>query len=229
MLISHRKKFIYTKTAKTGGTSIEVYFEPYCMPENEWTFSHARDAYVGPAGIIGYRGSDAKGQVWYNHLPAREIKNQIGAATWNAYFKFCVIRNPFDRMVSAFHFAAASPKEQPGGGQGDVRDVVRRFREWLPVHGNRFLDRNKYTIDGQLCVDYVIRYEQMEKGVQHVCHVLRVPFEPERIPHLKGGLRPQGVQLSDYYDAKTIDFICREYQFEIEHFGYVPPARSAAA
>ena len=36
MLISHRKQFIYTKTYKTAGTSVEVYFEPYCMQEGEW-------------------------------------------------------------------------------------------------------------------------------------------------------------------------------------------------
>jgi hypothetical protein len=200
------------------------------MPENEWTFSHAREAYVGSTGIIGYRGSEAKGQLWYNHLSAREIKNQIGAAIWDAYFKFCVIRNPFDRMVSAFHFAAANlQKEQPAGGQLDVRDLAHRFREWLPAHGKKFLDRNKYTIDGKLCVDYVIRYEQMDKGVQHVCSVLGVPFEPERIPRLKAGTRPQGVELIEYYDAKTIDLVCGQYQFEIENFGYAPPTRPTAA
>lgn len=35
MLISHRKRFIFTKTAKTAGTSVESYFEQYCMPEGE--------------------------------------------------------------------------------------------------------------------------------------------------------------------------------------------------
>jgi hypothetical protein len=228
MLISHRKKFIYTKTAKTGGTSIEVYFEPYCMPENEWTFTHAREAYVGPTGIIGYRGSAADGQLWYNHLPAREIRNQIGAAIWDEYFKFCVIRDPFDRLVSAFHFAVVKEQKQQSA-QADVAALTRQFREWLPNHGKRFLDRNKYTIDGKLCVDYVIRYEQMHAGVQHVCDVLGIPFEPERIPHLKGGVRPQGIPLAEYYDAKAVSFVRDQYRFEMEHFGYAPPARAAAA
>ena len=55
MLISHRKRFIYTKTVKTAGTSVESYFEPYCMREGEWSFSHSRAEYVSEAGIVGIR------------------------------------------------------------------------------------------------------------------------------------------------------------------------------
>ena len=47
MLISHRKQFIYTKTAKTAGTSVESYFEKYCMPEGKWQFSHGHRRLLG--------------------------------------------------------------------------------------------------------------------------------------------------------------------------------------
>lgn len=103
MLISHRNKFIFTKTAKTAGTSIELYFEPYCMPEGSWSPSHARDEYIGDTGIIGYRGTNPKGRTWFNHMSARRIRQLVGDDVWNSYYKFSIIRNPFDRLVSAFH------------------------------------------------------------------------------------------------------------------------------
>ncbi len=62
MLVSYRKKFIYTKTAKPAGTSVESFFEQYCMPEGEWEFTHASEEYVSKEGIIGYRGTNAKGR-----------------------------------------------------------------------------------------------------------------------------------------------------------------------
>ena len=100
MLISHINQFIYTKTAKTAGTSVESYFEKFCMPEDEWEFSHARDEYVSKEGIIGYRGNDARGKKWVNHMSALEIRNNIGNSIWNSYFKFCVIRKyPLDFFV----------------------------------------------------------------------------------------------------------------------------------
>ena len=36
MLVSHARKFIYTKTLKTAGTSVEVFLEPYCRPPAKW-------------------------------------------------------------------------------------------------------------------------------------------------------------------------------------------------
>jgi len=54
VLVSHRLRFIYTKTAKTGGTSVESYVDD-CMPEGEWSASHARDAHESPEGIVGRR------------------------------------------------------------------------------------------------------------------------------------------------------------------------------
>lgn len=53
MLVSHRKKFIYTKTVKAAGTSVVSYFEKSCMPEGAWEFAHFRDEYVSEEGILG--------------------------------------------------------------------------------------------------------------------------------------------------------------------------------
>ena len=91
MLVSHRTNFIYTKTVKTAGTSVESYFEPYCMNEGEWEFMHLRDKYVSEAGIIGARGKNARDDIWWNHMPAVQIETLLGSETWEQYFKFCVV------------------------------------------------------------------------------------------------------------------------------------------
>ena len=89
MLISHRKKFIYTKTVKTAGSSIESYFEQYCMPNGDWEFTAGREEpYINETGIIGYRGNKPSNKEWYNHMPAAMIKDKIGNSTWDNYFKF---------------------------------------------------------------------------------------------------------------------------------------------
>jgi Sulfotransferase family len=38
----------------------------------------------------------------YNHTPAEEIRELARREVWDGYHKFCVIRNPFDRVVSYF-------------------------------------------------------------------------------------------------------------------------------
>ncbi len=230
MLVSHRFRFIYTKTSKTASTSVESYFEPFCMPEGSWKPSHARDTIESEAGIIGYRGSNSRGQKWHGHMPAEQIKEQVGDAVWNDYFKFCVIRDPFDKAVSAFHFAEYNQEQRTGVAKLLVRikrflrgaSAEKRFRKW--VARSRFKDdRNKYMIHNELCVDHFIRYENLEQGIKEVCEKLGLPFEPERLPTFKAGIRPQGRDLSSYYDSATAKRIAKQFAWEIETFGYQSP------
>lgn len=239
MLISHKNQFIYTKTEKTAGTSIESYFEKFCMPEDDWEFSHAREEYVSEDGIIGYRGNDARGKQWVNHMSALEIRNKIGNSIWNSYFKFCVIRNPFDKLISGFFFVEEQKRHRSFTqdlksrvkkimGKGEPIDCIKgedsiaRFRSWLR-NGGSIIDRDKYLIKGEICVDYFIRYEDLENGIKHVCNVLDIPFESERIPRLKSGLRNRKIPLHDFYDEQTIQIVTRLYEFEIETFDYSMP------
>jgi len=70
---------------KTAGTSVESYFEPYCMPEGVWHFSDGRDEYVSETGIIGCRTKDVSGYKWFNHMPASLVQEQLGQKLWEKY------------------------------------------------------------------------------------------------------------------------------------------------
>lgn len=233
MLISHRKKFIYTKTVKTAGTSVESYFEKYCMPEGEWVFTGGREEYISSDGIIGYRGIDARGKKWRNHMPAKEIRNNISIPIWDSYFKFCVIRNPFDKLISGFYFfekqkqnpkLQANRQSEISQSLDNINDEgpIERFRSWIK-NGEAVIDRDKYLIDQEICVDYFIKYEELENEIKHVCGVLDVPFEPERIPKMKAGVRNREIPIRQFYDEETIEIVKRMYQFELEEFKYSIP------
>lgn len=218
MLISHRKKFIYTKTVKTAGTSVESYFERYCMPEGEWEFSHTREQYVNSEGIIGQRGGDIKGKEWFNHMSAADISEKIGSHIWNSYFKFCVVRNPFDKLVSFFYFL-----EKQGHLDPDENDnQIERFRKWIRS-GISVIDRDKYMIGGEMSVDYIIRYEDLESGIRYVCDKVDVPFEPADIPRLKSAVRDRSIPVNHFYDRETARIVGEVYEFEIREFGYALP------
>ena len=214
MLVSHRKKFIYTKTAKTASTSVESYFEMYCMPMGEWEFQHARDEYESEAGIIGYRGPETPGKRWFNHMAAEKIRDAVGPEVWDSYFKFSVIRNPFDKLVSGFFFAE---KES-----GSAAELIAGFRAWVKS-GGEIIDRHTYTIDGALCLDYFIRYENLEAGIHEVCDVLGIPFEADRLPRLKAAFRQRDIPLADFYDEETTEIVRTKYAFELAQFNYHSP------
>lgn len=62
MLVSHRHRFIFVKTRKSAGSSVELAFEPFARPEGstppggEWGF--ATEEMVTDAGVVGYQDYD---------------------------------------------------------------------------------------------------------------------------------------------------------------------------
>lgn len=220
MLISHRKRFIYTKTLKSASTSVEVYFEPYCFPPGQYHFMHFRPQYESESGIVGFRGRnrDNVGNRWYHHAPAAEIKAKIGDRIWGDYFKFCVVRNPFDKLVSAFHFYVLSKARC---ADLPFEQIRAQFRRWMLRRMFPFPDDwSIFTIDDRVCVDYVIRFEQLLTGVEEVCRRLAIPFEPDRLPRLKAETNPRLRHFSEYYDSETTQIAAEKYERDIRQFGY---------
>lgn len=230
MLISHRYRFIYTKTAKTAGTSVESYFERFCMPEGEWQQLHAREAYESSTGVIGYRGPDtAKVPKWYNHMSAALIREQIGADTWNRYFKFCVVRNPFEKAISAFaHFARnySIPADEAGLSFRREHPLFteeqRRFLHWLSLVGPP-IDRDKYLIGSVFCLDDVMRYEALQDEVPRLCKRIGVPWNVSMLPQFKADIRDTRCTVTALYTPPAVRLVETAYEYEMKTFGYTSP------
>lgn len=75
---------------------------------------------------------------------------------------------------------------------------IERFRSWIN-NGATPVDRDKYMIDGEACVDYFIRFEHLRDDIAKVCGKRGIPFEPERIPECKKGHRPEDIAVKAYY------------------------------
>lgn len=234
MLVSHRKKFIFTKTVKTAGTSVESYYEPFCMPEDKWEESHCRDEYVSDTGIIGYRGVGPSGCVYFNHMPAAKIRDLIGEETWSNYFKFTVVRNPFSKLVSGwYHFhrpkvnsrstlksLVKNPAFLPFIFHGK-RDIIE-FRSWIE-RGGAIIDRDGYMIDGEVAVDYFIKQESLADDLEYVNSILGISKYDRRVPNFKSGIRSSKFAIRDFFDSKTEKLVREKYAWEFERFGYDLP------
>jgi hypothetical protein len=202
---------------KTASTSLEVYFEPYCMFPGEWTFQHSCAEYSTSAGIVGCRSGSfmvVQSSTWWNHMPAASIKALLGQKLWDSYFKFCCIRNPFDRLVSAFHFFHPNATASA--------NMMQDFENWLRV-GDLPYDRNKYTINGEFCMDDIIRYETLTEDLWRICRQVGADFELKRLSALKSGIRPKR-PITDYYSKDSVAIVNRLFKYELDTFGYQFPA-----
>lgn len=239
MLVSHRKKFIATKGKKTAGTSVESFFERYCMPEGTWVEEHRRPEHVSESGIIGYRGRAAKSSTWRNHMSAKDIQKLLGQDTWDEYYKFTVIRNPFDKMVSLFHWLekrkeiyslkrkgqALFTKVSSLGNPIDRisgKTEIDRFRSWLRL-GGTVNDQGTYRIDGAECLDFYIRFEDLAGGIRQVCDHLSIPYNLDDLPQFKTGIRKGRRLVHEYYDDETEQLLRDRFEWEFRTFEYDMP------
>ncbi|WP_273346647.1 sulfotransferase family 2 domain-containing protein [Alteromonas australica] len=220
MLVSHQKKFIFFKTMKTAGTSVEGYFEKYCVPPNNYALSHHRDEQVSTYGIVGSRGPKPDAVTFYNHMPAKEIKSQVGEQVFNNYFKFTVVRNPYDKLVSAFYhfFKHRHPEKFV---DEDVSDV-HMFRQWLKT-GGKIRDSHIYMLDTQEVVDFYIHYESLHRDIESVCNKLAIEFKPTQLPAFKREFRDRSIPIHAFYDDESTAIVKQLYQFELQRFNYSMP------
>jgi hypothetical protein len=127
VIISHTHKFIFIKSRKTAGTSAEAMLSNFCSGED----------IVTPLGDYEFN-RDEKGE-WIHksmnagdfqqHDDALSIKDKLPSEVWNSYFKFSIARNPWDKVVSDFHWKKRQdPALQPR----------KRFHHYLGVPFDEF-------------------------------------------------------------------------------------------
>jgi len=225
VIISHKYRFIFIKTRKTAGTSVEVYLSQICADSDIFTpitppvASHKPRNYKGIWNPVHeYRmtkGWKARRMIleffrrrrFYNHIPAAIVRSRMSEVTWQDYFKFCIERNPWDKTIS--HYAM---RRHNSDGQLTVDEYFRQgyFCQNFPL----YLDRN-----GGMLVDRVIKYETLNEELAEVFESLGIPYSGRL------GIRAK----STYRESQEIDIdaferhrheIRRVYRKEIEMHGY---------
>lgn len=224
MIISHSNRFIFIKSLKTAGTSIEAALSNACSGSDV----------VTPLGDYEFNRDESgawihKSMNEGNHLqhdPALTVRNSLPPETWSSYFKFSITRNPWDRALSYFFWdkrqdlALAPPKRlyhNLGVPYDDFTPVKKRFTDFIK---SRTLENNDafYVMDSQLCVDFVIRYEQLDDGCREVCARTGIP--PFQIPRLKTGIRTKKRHYTEYFDDETRDIVADLHRNDIRLFNY---------
>lgn len=213
MLISHRHRFIYLKTVKTAGTSVEAALQRFSVPDDHPPIAETTPLIETDAGVVGARGRFARETVWRNHMRAADLKARLDPGIWSGYFKFCNIRNPWDKTVSWFHFRHPEMKGKPQD------EVVAAFRTWLAGTSDIGMDNKVYMMDGTSVVDDVIRYENMAGDFARLCTRLGLPAAD--IPHMKSQQRGSArIPYQAYYDAAAQRKVARRYDEAIKLFGW---------
>jgi chondroitin 4-sulfotransferase 11 len=199
-MISHKHKCIFVHIPKTGGSSIENVFLGKSVP---------------PKYQYSYKKRKYHFKINEQHAFPHEMRRCYGITSWSEYFKFIIVRNPWERFVSyRFHMLNHNLLH---------KDIS--FNSFV----NMFFDKNKNPIKKEKhramiepCmswitddIDYIMRLESIDLEFNIVCDKIGIPRQ--KPPHIG---KTNHKHYTEYYNEETKQIIAEKYAKDIEHFGY---------
>jgi hypothetical protein len=214
MIISHKHKFIFVKSGKVAGSSLEMALRPHLGAADVITpLAEEKDILSKNLGARNYRNSSnydemvSRGSrgIFYEHAQAYEIKGQVPSSVWNSYFKFSIERDPREKSLSVYYH------NKNGIKWPIYRNIINRFQSFLPNFINlpfphpsfaktctlaRWLelDRihayamnwNRYTVNDEVIVDKVYSYSELKLLINDLENIIGSKLD---LPNFKSQFR----------------------------------------
>jgi hypothetical protein len=237
MIISHKYRFIFVKTRKTAGTSIEIALSGLCGPDDVITPQNSEnpanpvnaalirdeqlrtDSGCTPAQHYHVPLSDYTFRQWRRlltkrirarhkkHAPASAIED-TWPTEWRSYYTFCVERNPWDKAISLYYWFTGGRRYKDGPMHQVLGRDLERVSNW-----------HIYAVNDHPAVDQIILYENLEQELDRLADRLKLPHKLD-LPCAKGEFRRDQRNYRDVIDLETKALIDRVCAKEIEYFGY---------
>lgn len=203
---------------------LDFHYFPYDRGLNKHKALFIHIPKTAGTSVLRALGVKRKGR---NHMPWYVYRN-ANPRRFNSYFKFCFVRNPWDRAYSAYRYLI-------NGGNGthdlELADSVRAFGSFdkfvmdglaqgmfrsLPL----FLPQSNFVLghNDHLKVDFVGRFENFENDIRQVTGRLHLK---STVPHLNRSMHNNKHSYQEaYHSAEAIEAIEAIYIQDINTFDY---------
>jgi hypothetical protein len=151
VVVSHHYRFVFLKTLKTAGTSIEVCLSRV-LPDTD-SLSPIRPFVEGHVA----RNYEIEGKgMLFNHMTHSQISDLMGDHISDYYF-WCVERHPLDKCLSHYAMLKNSPNHNRGNQSLTWEEYVLR--------GDFPVDLMKWSDGKRVLVDKVLDYRKIEDEI----------------------------------------------------------------
>jgi hypothetical protein len=215
--INHDKKAIFIHIPKTAGIYIRETlsdnygFELYCSrrPDHiefcktNLALNRREDLFFGNSveGIIKY----------YKTSETLSKLMDMDDHKWDSYFKFCFVRNPYDRIISGWNYICEIKHLNIGFKRYiDLKDIVNEneyFHVFLPQSTHFLNEKNEKYID------FIGRFEHLEEDFKEI--LLKIGFNENEITHNTSRTRNKrphssvNITINDQQILDKVNKICK--------------------
>jgi hypothetical protein len=167
------------------------------------------------------------GDLGAGHYPLTTFQKVFGETIYNEYFKFTFVRNPWDRLLSAYRFL-----KQGGFNSADrcwaeqhlsaYRDFGTFVRDWVTIDNVRswvhFRPQTDFLLapNGAPGIDFIGRIENLEHDFQQICIRLGIQKRLQTF-NIDNREKPS---YADFYNNETRDLVAHVYSQDVAGLGY---------
>ena len=212
MIISRQRRFIFVHVPKTGGTALALALEARAAKDDILI----GDTPKARARAGRWKGVKTAGRVW-KHSTLSDVVGLVTVEEIMAFQTVALVRNPWDRAVSYYHWLRAQGFAHPAVGLAKALDfhaflahpqTRTTFRLW--PHGAYLR-----LPSGEEKPGLFIRLENYAEEVQ--------PFEAHlgfRLPLPRANESARGRDWRPYYTDETAALLAEDCAEDIARFGY---------
>jgi len=209
MLVSHTHSFAFVHVPKTAGSSVHLALGEYATRIDD----HWGNRALSRIGIPVNRFAAWPYTKFRIHASAATLAAWLPAAVFEQLFKFAFVRNPWDLLVSYWHYL----RDKPGHRRGHIARQLPDFGAYVEyeIRRGRF-SQSALLCDrrGRLLVDFVGRYESLPTDFAFICR--RIGIEAT-LPRINAGSRGD---YRDYYTPALAARVGGAFAADVERFGY---------
>lgn len=202
MLLSHSKKFVTIDIPKTGTRSL-------------------RETLVD-SGFVDFVGSHlGDRKKFWQHAKAKYVKKCFHEMDldWDSYYKYTVVRNPWDRYVSLinYSFGLTKNKQNKKGLFKKESKTKEDFCNILKKHSVCETQKDFITDEhGEIIVDQVSDFYNLQQEFDNFCG--NVNIEKTKLKH--SNLSEKVFSKDSLFNQESIDIIYEREKFIIDMMGY---------
>lgn len=213
MIISRGRRFVFVHIPKTGGTALSLALEARAMKD---------DILIGDTPKARARkgrlnGVKTAGRLW-KHSTLADVQGLISAEETASFFTFTLVRNPWDRAVSYFHWLRMQSFAHPAVGLAKTHDFARFLAHPQTQTAFRLWPASAYLRDGAGAerASAFVRLEHLARDLAPVEAHLGFAFGPMA----RANASARQADYRPYYDGATAVLLASLCAEDIARFGY---------
>ncbi len=212
MILSRGRNYVFVHIPKTGGTAMALALEARAMAADEML----GDTPKALRRRNRLKGLQTRGRLW-KHSTLADIEGLASRAEIRAMFAFTLVRNPFDRALSLFHWLRAQSFDHPMvplARAGSFTSFITHPLVMQSLARHQAPDYMRQS-DGREHCSLYIRIEHFATDAQplfdHLGFALDLPRANES---------PRDRDWRPYYDPQAIAAVRQCCATELERFEY---------